>query len=303
MPDVTHPLGGPAPTDPTAPSGLPGGPPEAAPPAPPGATVPDLMALRAEFDGLDDALHDLLMRRSALSAALGAGRAKAGPPFRPGREAMILRRLLARHAGPMAPGLVVRVWREVISASLRQQSALPVAALAGTEHLARGHFGLDAPLRVHATPARTLAALSGGEAAVAILPAPADGEAPDAGWWLRLDAPRLGVVAALPILAAGGTAPAAMVLAAFAPDPTPRDAGLIRLERPPGTSRDAVGSALSAAGFAASRLILSAGGGSVLAEVAGLVPPDDSRLAALSAHRPVPLGGYALPIVAPGAAA
>lgn len=290
---------------------------------PDGPSPPDLAAMRAEFDSLDDALHDLLMRRSALSAALAAGRAKAGPPFRPGREAMILRRLLARHAGPMAPALVVRVWREVIAASLRQQSPMPVAALAGTEPLARGHFGLDAPLRVHATPARVLAALSGGEATVAILPAPADGEAADAAWWVSLDAPRLGVVAALPMLLPPGGVPTAMMLAAFAPDATPGgatpgnkapgttapgtttpgDAGLIRLERAPGTSRDAAAAALSAAGFAPSRLVVAANGARVLAEVAGLVGPDDPRLAALAAHRPVPLGGYALPIVLPGAAA
>ncbi|HYZ32124.1 MAG TPA: chorismate mutase, partial [Crenalkalicoccus sp.] len=61
-----------------------------------------LAALRAEIDTLDDALHDLLMRRAGVVARLAASRAKGdAPALRPGREAAVLRRLLARHAGPL----------------------------------------------------------------------------------------------------------------------------------------------------------------------------------------------------------
>ena len=159
-----------------------------------------LIAARAEIDAIDDALHDLLMRRASLSAALAAQGMKAGgASFRPGREAMILRRLLGRHAGPLPRGAVVRLWREMIASSLRQQSDFAVAVLAGAEMLARGHFGLDTPLRAHATPALALAALAAGEATVAVLPSPADGEALEVAWWTWLDTPRLLVVAALPL--------------------------------------------------------------------------------------------------------
>ncbi|HEY8613274.1 MAG TPA: chorismate mutase, partial [Roseomonas sp.] len=133
-----------------------------------------LAAARAEFDAIDDTLHDLLMRRAALSAQLSAQGMKAGgASFRPGREAMILRRLFARHSGPMPRATVARLWREVIASSLRLQSAFSVATMAGAEALARGHFGLDTPLRTHATPSRVLASLSAGAASVAILPSPA----------------------------------------------------------------------------------------------------------------------------------
>ncbi|WP_052401447.1 chorismate mutase [Muricoccus aerilatus] len=256
-----------------------------------------LLAARTEIDAIDDALHDLLMRRASLSAALAAQGMKAGgASFRPGREAMILRRLLGRHAGPLPRGAVVRLWREMIASSLRQQSDFAVAVLAGAEGLARGHFGLDTPLRAHTTPALALAALAAGEATVAVLPSPADGEASEAAWWTSLDAPRLQVVAALPFLMQPGQSfPSAMVVALFGADATPRDRGLLRLERSPGTSRATLVEALDAAGLPPLRLVFAAGGLRALAEVKGLVLPDDPRLAALSPLRATPVGGYAEP--------
>ena len=268
-------------------------------PTDPAAVQPvALAAARAEFDAIDDALHDLLMRRAGLSAQLSAQRMKAdGASFRPGREAMILRRLLARHAGPMPRATVTRLWREVIASSLRLQSAFSVATMAGAETLARGHFGLDTPLRTHATPSRALAALSAGEASVAILPSPADGEPPEAAWWISLDAPRLQVVAALPFLMQPGQQlPSALVVAGFAADATPGDRGLLRLERAPNTSRDALMATLAAAGLPPLRLILTADGLRALAEVEGLIAAGDPRLAALAALRPAPVGGYAAPV-------
>src|SRR4051812_2994668 len=77
-----------------------------------------LAALRGEIDRLDDQIHDLVMRRAEVVATLANSRVKGGAsPLRPGREAMILRRLLARHAGALPGGAVVRLWREIFGAS------------------------------------------------------------------------------------------------------------------------------------------------------------------------------------------
>ena len=60
-----------------------------------------LAALRAELDGIDDAMHDLLMRRAAcVEEVARSGKRSA---LRPGREASIIRRLLARHQGALPP--------------------------------------------------------------------------------------------------------------------------------------------------------------------------------------------------------
>ena len=67
---------------------------------------PDLAVLRARLDDLDDKMHDLLMERALVIESV----ARSGKPaaFRPGREAAILRRLLARHTGKL-PGDKLRI--------------------------------------------------------------------------------------------------------------------------------------------------------------------------------------------------
>ena len=96
--------------------------------APPSAPPEDaLAALRSEIDHLDDQLHDLVMRRADVVATLAASRVKGGAsPLRPGREAMILRRLLARHQGALPGGAVVRLWREIFGASSAMQGGFAV---------------------------------------------------------------------------------------------------------------------------------------------------------------------------------
>lgn len=268
--------------------------------APPAAT--DLATLRARIDTLDDALHDLLMRRADLVAEMAGGRAKGGGAiFRPGREAAILRRLLARNRGALRRSVVLRVWREIIAASLAQQGPFSVAvapgeALAG---LARGHFGGLTPLRPHPTPCLALAALERGEASLAVLPAPCEEEPAEAAWWTRMQAPRLQVVAALPFLAAGA-APGACVVAALPPEPTGRDHSLLRLVPVPGQPRDhavaALGAALEAAGLPPLALLWrEQPEPAMLAVVEGFLEAGDPRLAALPFPHLQILGAYAEP--------
>lgn len=287
---------------------------QAAPPAASPAASPeppptlDLAALRAELDTLDDALHDLLMRRFALVGQLAESRTKGnGPALRPGREAQILRRLLARHAGPMPATALVRLWREILAASTALQGPFSVAVFApsagsGHARLAREHFGAATPIRTLPTPARALAAIAAGEASVAVLPAPEEEDTPEAAWWTKLDAPRTQVVARLPFhrprFVEGD--PEALVVSVMPADPTGRDRTLIRLEAEAGQSRARLASALSAAGLAPLSLMLQRDGAATLAlaEVEGYLPGDaeaEARLAALPFARAQVLGAYAVP--------
>lgn len=270
----------------------------------PDQTPPDLASLRAEIDRIDDALHDLLMRRSDIVGHMAASRVKAGAPsFRPGREALILRRLLARNHGAMARGTVVRLWREIIAASLAQQGAFTVAVPgeAGTDsplvRLTRAHFGLPTPLRLHATASRVLASVTAGEAAVAVLPAPREADSAEAAWWAQMEPARLRVVLALPFLAPDGNDGAqAYAVAPLAPEPTGRDRSLLRLDAGPELSRPRLLAALTAAGLAPHRLLLrEAPTPLALAEVDGFLTEEDPRLAALPFPRMQILGAYAEP--------
>src|SRR5258708_38630665 len=88
--------------------------------APDAKTLDDL---RREIDEIDDSLHDLLIRRTAVSLdiakvkapANGGNRGFAGS-MRPGRGAALLRRLLARHRGKLTPSISGSISRTCRSA-------------------------------------------------------------------------------------------------------------------------------------------------------------------------------------------
>jgi chorismate mutase/prephenate dehydratase len=185
-----------------------------------------LDALRAEIDACDDALLALLARRAGVVERLAASAAKpAGTVLRPGREAAILRRLLAAHRGPPAPAAVVRIWREIFASSLAQQGDFAVAVAGGAPSLAlaAAHFGAGTPLHAQEAPLDQLAA---GRAAVAVLPWPAPAE--DTPWWTTLDRARFAVIARLPFHAEVPPAAEAAVVALYPADASGRDLWLWR---------------------------------------------------------------------------
>ncbi len=265
------------------------------------AADPSLPALRAEIDRLDDALHDLLMQRAEVVARLTASRAKgAGTPLRPGREALILRRLLARHAGPLPAAALVRLWREIFASSTLMQGSFSVAACIRQpeqERVLREHFGAGTPVKLHPSGAAALAAVSSGKASLAVLPLPQEAEPAEAAWWTRLESPRLQVVARLPFLSTAENGQEMLAVAPVPPDETGHDRSLMRLETSRSLSRAAVSQALTAAGLVplALQLRTDAGFTRLLVEVDGALQADDPRLAGLPFERAQPLGFYAVP--------
>ena len=163
--------------------------------------------------------------------------------------------------------------------------------------MAREHFGVLTPHRGLPTAARALAAVASGEAQVAVLPLPEEGELPEQAWWVGLDAPRLQVVARLPFWAAGGEGMEALAVAPGAPDASGRDRSLLRIEAGQDRGRAQITAALAAAGLAPLSLLTRRDNGAVrvLAEVEGAVAAGDPRLAALPFDRVLPLGFYAVP--------
>jgi chorismate mutase len=276
-----------------------------------GAGSGTLAALRAELDRIDDALHDLLIERAGVVEHVA--RAGKRGALRAGREAAIIRRLLARHHGSLPTHTLVRIWRELLAGTTSMQGGFSVAVCApGGDSLyvqaAREHFGALTPLRAYRSPAQAIGAVSAGTAAVAVLPLPSETEAPRAAWWTALlhkDEPRIHIVGRLPFWRPrpeGAPDVQALVLAAIAPDASGADRSLLGLELPLDVSRARLTGALTAAGLEPSRVILRRDPGApvadALAEVDGLVADDDPRLAALDTvlRRPVVLGAYAIPV-------
>ena len=240
---------------------------------------PTLPELRARLDGIDDAIHDLLIERAGIVEHV----ARSGKPaaFRPGREASMLRRLLARHTGRLPPRTIVRMWREMLAGTTAMQAQVSAAVFDTTPGrdmtaLAREHFGALTPMRVHASFAAALAELRAGTATAAVLPFPA----PGANWFASMTG--LFIVARLPFWAdrpEGVPRGDALVVATTPPDPSGADRSFIAFAHDPGLPGVPV----------------HAAHGNVI-EFDGLIAPGDPRLAALGASS---LGGYAIPVNTP----
>jgi chorismate mutase len=290
----------------------------AAPDAPAADSVPhpDLAILRQELDRLDDALHDLLMRRAEVVTQVAA--AKGGiSALRPGREASIIRRLLARHQGPLPAQTLMRIWRELFAGTTAMQAPYAITVCdpapgGAFSAIAREHFGALIPLRAHRTPAQAIGEVSAGTATAAVLPLPTEEETLSAAWWTALlhkDDPRIYVVARLPFWdprPEGAPQAQALVVGTSPPDATASDRSLLGLELAPDVSRARLTTTLTAAGLSPGPTILRRDAGSpvahALVDVAGFVTEADPRLAAISSvlRAPVVLGAYATTIEGDG---
>ena len=164
-------------------------------------TGPDkqLAALRAEIDAVDSQLHDLLMRRTDLAVEVGEVKARVQPLggtpadgskfIRPAREALILRRLVERNKGKLPKAVIVRLWRELISALLQLEGPFVVAVQAprgdtALWDLARDHYGSRVAIKALPGTTYVLNAVTRGKATVGILSMPREGER--SPWWPQL---------------------------------------------------------------------------------------------------------------------
>jgi len=246
---------------------------EAVPQTPP----PSLDEVRKRIDSLDAELLRLVVERSNLAHAVAAAKAASGDAgrfgLRPAREAMLLRGLLAGPRNGAKPGLIVRIWRELIGDSLATQGPFHLAVWGGRDsaravEVARLRFGVAPSLRQVAKPEEAVAAArSLGGVAVCALTA-------DNPWWGRLLAePKLRVFAALPCLAAWGPL-SALAVAEVEVEPTGADNTFWVTDAPGASS--AVEAALSRDGVAATLLVET--GGLKLYMLAGFYQADDARL-------------------------
>ncbi len=265
--------------------------------------------LRREIDRIDTAIAELLAERHALSGRIGAQKAGGADVLRPGREAQILRRLIADIGDRVPASALVRIWREIFAASARAQAKLAVAVCAPSGErriwdLARQHFGGATSLVRVDRPAHALRTLADDEAQAAVLPAPADDEV----WWRSLvePTPRLHVIVRLPFDMGGGSDADAFVVARAVPDPSGDDVSLLAVAAPLEVSRGRLRDLLADLGLeaawrAVARLDVPAEALHLI-EVRGFLEQDDARLAALVSKHPhqvercVRLGAWARPI-------
>jgi chorismate mutase / prephenate dehydratase len=281
------------------------------------ASPPSLEELRREIDEIDDAIHDLLMRRAQVVEQVGIAKRPDNQIVRPGREAVILRRLAARHTGAFPLTVVVRIWREMISAFSRLQGPFAITVYApedkrGFWDIARDHYGSAIPMTAVNTPAAAIRTVADGTATVGVVPMPEEDD--HEPWWRYLmneDAKTPRIVARLPFCGRGnarGDNHDALAIALIQHEGTGDDRTLLGIELSEDVSRGRLKDALEAAGLTVinfrSWTGRQTGGGPPLhlVEVADYVASNDPRLSAFRFKvgdivlRATPIGGSTVPL-------
>lgn len=273
--------------------------------------------LRREIDELDDEMHDLLMRRTKLVEAIGALKKSDGvPAIRPGREAKILRRLMARHDGKFPRAQLVRIWREILSGTTRLQVDFAVAVhvpeeAPGLWDVARDHYGSFTPMTAFGTASQVLRAVTEGGASVGVLPLPQEGDVDP--WWPQLvsadpQTPR--VTTRLPFglpgnARAGGLQ--ALAIGRGAPEATGADRSLLVIDTSREISRTRLFAVLKSGNLEPNFLAAVAAGADAAAnliEFEGLISPEAGSLQkalvplGAAVGRISFLGSYARPLTA-----
>lgn len=189
-----------------------------------------LTELRDRIDAIDAEMHRLLVERGTTIDALirTKGTDKSGAAFRPGREADMMRRIVARHSGELPITTVEHIWREIITTFTRVQASFNVAIDGSADcdrmrDLARFYFGFSVSLVPLADAAAVIAHVgaTGDLGIVARESKPATG-----AWWRTLGKPAgPQIMAVLPYIVFQGR-PAdlpAFVISPPLSDPTPPD--------------------------------------------------------------------------------
>ncbi len=123
-----------------------------------------LLAVRDKIDTIDRKIQQLLNARTACAqevAKIKVANGEQSDFYRPEREAMVLRNVMARNDGPLPAKDMARLFREIMSACLATERLLKVAYLGPegsfTQAAAAKQFGgsvepnLEAPLPMYFT--------------------------------------------------------------------------------------------------------------------------------------------------------
>ena len=135
----------------------------------------DLEPIRAQIDGLDKQIVELLNRRLELAAEIGKlKRSKGAPVYVAEREDAVFRRIAALNRGPIKEEALRAIYREVMSAAIALEKPLVVAYLgpeASNAHAAAMRkFGASVGYQGVATVADLFTTVEKGESDYAVVP-------------------------------------------------------------------------------------------------------------------------------------
>ncbi|BCP55348.1 hypothetical protein K32_39650 [Kaistia sp. 32K] len=243
------------------------------------ADAATLASIRQTIDELDVEMHRCLIERGTAIGTLikVKGTSRPGAAFRPGREADMMRRLVARHRGALPLWTVEHIWREIITTFTRMQAPFDVAIDQGVARdairdTARFLFGFTVALHGQPDASATINHIreSGTDLGLVSLDQPAEAGA----WWRALGrstGPRIMALSPYIRIAGRPADHASFVIAPELADPTPPDLELFAVTVISGDPAAAI----------------AAAGGTILAEAGAeqlVVLPHGTAVAALAAR-------------------
>ena len=143
----------------------------------------DLAAVRTEIDGIDRQIEALISERARWAQQVGRAKGKLAAAvdyYRPEREAQVLRQVVDRNDGPLANEVLVRLFREIMSACLAQQEPLRIGFLGpeGTfsQQAVYKHFGHSAKALPLASVEEVFDEVAAGHADFGVVPVENSGQ-------------------------------------------------------------------------------------------------------------------------------
>ncbi len=275
-----------------------------------------LQAVRAEIDGIDDQIQDLLIKRTQIVEKVRVIKEGEAVKIRPAREAEMMYRLTARHHGNFPKRELCRIWREIIVATLNFEGPFSAAVIdradePGYWDLARDQYGSFTKMTRHHSGRAVVDAVRRQDAAVGIVPWPSRDD-PDP-WWRYMvseakDTPK--VIARLPFIPGAnirGSGLEAAVICPVAQEETGRDRSFLAVETEIEISARKIEDALNSAGVSAAFVQAwhdpnRPPGWLYLVEAFGFVDPNGRQFPRFidsigdSAQRIIHLGGYGTPL-------
>jgi chorismate mutase len=272
-----------------------------------------LEALRRDIDSIDDAIQDLIMRRTELVEQVRDLKRDSKIKIRPSREAEILYRLVGRQRGRFPKRELVVIWRHLITATLAFEGPFSTAVYGtkdetGYWDLARDHFASFTPMSRHSSMRSVIEAVHRQDATVGVLPVPRHDDADP--WWRYLvthqpDTPR--IIARLPFAEGLSRRVEALAICPVALTPTGRDRSFFVIDMQSRMAFDPLAAVLAECHLPPTFMTLWSEEQRpetwlYLIEVDDYLSDDDARLGALASrlgkpvNRIVALGGYAKPL-------
>ncbi len=136
-----------------------------------------LADIRRRIDQLDQQIQKLISERATLATGVREAKGDLGSGsayYRPDREAQVLRRVIERNAGPLSDSVMLRLFREIMSACLAQQEPMRIAYLGPegtfTQQAVYRQFGHSVNAIAQPSIEDVFLSVQGGEADFGVVP-------------------------------------------------------------------------------------------------------------------------------------